>query len=984
MRALIGDDGGSYTPTSALSISAGPVRLLDIGVVDVHRDGAGGHYTPIDGPTLEQLTRSLDDRAVTMPFVSQAQRQWMHINHPEIAKRWEKHTPKGAHLPWRVQSKDSVPSPGDVALIVVDDGNGRVLTVSRDGNPANIAIPGGHVEADEHPAVAASRELYEETGVSTWVSGSNMVEELFSAGRPDAHGEDYVYRAVSHDALSIPSFTPEPGEHVRWALPSELLCDTCTFRDWTRQHFDALFGHLQKVPMTDPKKPVTVSVHVQPMLDGKPITMAELETRFGDLGTGARKGLPDTAFASPGDRKYPIHDAAHVRNAAARLEQQKGSMSPAKYRQIRSRIARAAKRFGIKSAYNAPKKTAEKPTVPSNQRISVHADIAPGGRVHVVHHMSDKDGREWNAYRIRALGTEDAAGFHLQLADADRPKKLVWIQLAECGAFRGHPAGAFALTPTVFSEIVRNFDADGIPVPIDYEHASEQEPTAGNIPRHGAPAQGWIHKLENRGDDGLWGLVEWGPQAADQIRTGQYRYISPAIRFGAKDRQSGHEIGAKLTSAGLTNQPFLKGMQVLAAKDRGASHTMQTTTESDADSSVPMQTMADSDAPLGAFGAFGAFVDEADMAAFAAFRAARMAAFAAKPPPPTKPSEYMPRIKAALRLADLATCAETMAQFCRLRDRFMAVSAEYSTTAEYKSADGVDLGGYVGALADIAAKDRLSATLHEVLEIVHHMICVAMEKHELEMHIDQLAEEDAMEAAEERLMQDLAKDSTLAAAFGEQKPQTPAQGETNPQGDTTMDIKLADHEKAIAAKDGVIQSKDTEIEGLKLQLSSKDGKITELAAKLTEAEQREQDRLAKDLDAEADAMIANPDNHLKAESKPTVLRLLKADPEGTRSLYKAAAVPAAGGALPPKFHHLSQRLPASRPGGSKDEADGKLPDILVMGDGCEIESKLLAETREQTTDRLMSEKKLSFEDASQEAWDAHNRLSQYTRQSHAR
>lgn len=36
-----------------------------------------------------------------MPFVSQAQRRWMHANEPEMAKRWEEHTPKGRKLPER-------------------------------------------------------------------------------------------------------------------------------------------------------------------------------------------------------------------------------------------------------------------------------------------------------------------------------------------------------------------------------------------------------------------------------------------------------------------------------------------------------------------------------------------------------------------------------------------------------------------------------------------------------------------------------------------------------------------------------------------------------------------------------------------------------------------------------------------------------------------------------------------------------------------
>jgi len=40
-----------------------------------------------------------------MPFKSQAQRKWMHANHPEMANRWEKETPKGKKLPPKVKAK---------------------------------------------------------------------------------------------------------------------------------------------------------------------------------------------------------------------------------------------------------------------------------------------------------------------------------------------------------------------------------------------------------------------------------------------------------------------------------------------------------------------------------------------------------------------------------------------------------------------------------------------------------------------------------------------------------------------------------------------------------------------------------------------------------------------------------------------------------------------------------------------------------------
>jgi hypothetical protein len=38
-----------------------------------------------------------------MPFVSEAQRGWMYANKPEMAKRWQAHTPKGKKLPKKVK-----------------------------------------------------------------------------------------------------------------------------------------------------------------------------------------------------------------------------------------------------------------------------------------------------------------------------------------------------------------------------------------------------------------------------------------------------------------------------------------------------------------------------------------------------------------------------------------------------------------------------------------------------------------------------------------------------------------------------------------------------------------------------------------------------------------------------------------------------------------------------------------------------------------
>lgn len=43
-----------------------------------------------------------------MPMQSKAQRRWMWANKPEMARKWEEHTPKGAKLPEKKVKKAPV------------------------------------------------------------------------------------------------------------------------------------------------------------------------------------------------------------------------------------------------------------------------------------------------------------------------------------------------------------------------------------------------------------------------------------------------------------------------------------------------------------------------------------------------------------------------------------------------------------------------------------------------------------------------------------------------------------------------------------------------------------------------------------------------------------------------------------------------------------------------------------------------------------
>jgi hypothetical protein len=64
------------------------------------------------------------------------------------------------------------------------------------------------------------------------------------------------------------------------------------------------------------------------------------------LSTAEKNRLPDSAFAFPKERKEPLTDARHVRNAIARFDQVE-DVTDAERDRAWKRILRAAKKFGV-------------------------------------------------------------------------------------------------------------------------------------------------------------------------------------------------------------------------------------------------------------------------------------------------------------------------------------------------------------------------------------------------------------------------------------------------------------------------------------------------------------------------------------------------------------------------------------------------------------------------------------------------------------
>ncbi len=69
-------------------------------------------------------------------------------------------------------------------------------------------------------------------------------------------------------------------------------------------------------------------------------------TEHGELSSKDREDLPDSVFAFPKQRKEPLTDASHVRNALARYDQVEG-VSDADRDTAFANIRKAAEHYGV-------------------------------------------------------------------------------------------------------------------------------------------------------------------------------------------------------------------------------------------------------------------------------------------------------------------------------------------------------------------------------------------------------------------------------------------------------------------------------------------------------------------------------------------------------------------------------------------------------------------------------------------------------------
>jgi hypothetical protein len=194
--------------------------------------------------------------------------------------------------------------------------------------------------------------------------------------------------------------------------------------------------------------------------------------------------------------------------------------------------------------------------------------------------------REQGTASDRAIGSADGPRFLVLLAEP-AATGLVRIPIAITGQWKGAEK-EFSVGLDDLEEIRRNFAAKPTgEINVDYEHASEVPfgtggpvLSAGRVVKLDAPEQfngSGDREIGRSGEQKaadrqitrssdhpiryiLWGWYEPTERARTLIASKEYRYISPAIRWGVRDKVTGKQIGTVLTSVALVNKPFLEEM----------------------------------------------------------------------------------------------------------------------------------------------------------------------------------------------------------------------------------------------------------------------------------------------------------------------------------------------------------------------------------------------------------------------------------------
>jgi len=136
-----------------------------------------------------------------------------------------------------------------------------------------------------------------------------------------------------------------------------------------------------------------------------------------------------------------------------------------------------------------------------------------------------------------------------------------WIEVMATATEARNGKWFFTITTDDLETYAQTIRAQPGTIPVDYDHAETGV---------GTKAAGWFTgEAEVRGSGGaarLWAQVKWTSSAAEAIRDGEWKRISPEFTFAEKDPKTGLMTKAKeLIAATLTNRPFFDELSPVTA-----------------------------------------------------------------------------------------------------------------------------------------------------------------------------------------------------------------------------------------------------------------------------------------------------------------------------------------------------------------------------------------------------------------------------------
>jgi phage I-like protein len=333
-----------------------------------------------------------------------------------------------------------------------------------------------------------------------------------------------------------------------------------------------------------------------------------------DISDEERKSMPSEDFAGKGT-SFPIKTPEDVHDAACSIGRAgAGNDSPD---ELKKNIIRIAKRKGGAFVARLPeawKDDGDKQVSASCLAACVAASdhaFALSRKAHNSTLASEGDnagaaehGAAAEAHAAAAAAHRGAARQHDEMGNdgaAMHHERVAQVHdagvashLAACGTLEGSDAGApriclligdsaagpdglrripialvtrgwkgkqkFSVTAEDLRTLAANFAKRKADIPLDYEHSTIYGTVGEPV-----PTAGWIKRIDDQPDAQgvLWGYVEYTKQGAESVAARDYKYVSPVIEWGVRDKKTGEQQGATLTSIALTKQPLFENLPSL-------------------------------------------------------------------------------------------------------------------------------------------------------------------------------------------------------------------------------------------------------------------------------------------------------------------------------------------------------------------------------------------------------------------------------------